>query len=539
MNAQIAAAQVPAGNGDDVEYSEFLQRINARFRKNSETAKVLFTTDANLWDVYLNSFADPVERQHHTCSTCKQFIRRFGALATINASGDVSSPIWNEEDAAQSAPSYQAAVAAMQKAVRRAKITGVFLASESTWGTPVTGVWHHFHVQPPAEMIYKRATLTAKQAMAEKREDFKNVIRALAEFKHETVVTALKLLRSDALYRSEKVLGQAEWLADLHAARSLATNPKAKTNVVWKAVGSAPAGFCHPRSSMIGTLLEDIAAGKDFGEVSRAFAAKMNPLAYRRPTAAPTSGAIAQAEKIVQQLGAQGSLARRFARLDEVQALWRPAGSKPPETVSEGVFGHLKAKGSSAASTLRVPAQTMTWDKFQRTVLPAADRIEMLAPAIGSYTALVTAVNPDAPPILQWDRKDARNPVSWYFWQGGARAAAFNLEAGSYVEVEAVAHQPSMWNGGNEHQGAGVLFVLRGAKESKNGGAGLFPEILKSEFHGIRSVLEAYSRSAEIEGLKEPHAAGIMLTRGSGKWNAHVRVWSDGSSTDYMLDRWD
>ena len=69
----------------------------------------------------------------------------------------------------------------------------------------------------------------------------------------------------------------------------------------------------------------------------------------------------------------------------------------------------------------------MTWDKFQRTVLPSAERIEFLAPSHGSYTALVTAANAEAPPILQWDRDGARNPVSWYFWNGGSSASQFGL----------------------------------------------------------------------------------------------------------------
>jgi hypothetical protein len=190
---------------------------------------------------------------------------------------------------------------------------------------------------------------------------------------------------------------------------------------------------------------------------------------------------------------------------------------------------------------MSIPAQTMTWDKFRRTVLPYAERLQFLAPGHGSYTALVTAVNADAPPILQWDREDRRNPVSWYFWNGGSTAASFGLRGGTYVEVEAVALKPSMWGDEteNEHQGKGVVFVLAGARESKMAGAALFPENLKAEFHGIRSVMEAYSRSAAIEGLKEPHVAGIMMTTGPEGWDADVRAWSGGRSTGYRLDRWD
>lgn len=536
METQVSeGGPVVHGNHNDADYDGFLARVNARFLANcADGAKPVFTTGAeDLWGAYLGTFADGAMRQYHNCHACRTFVERFGGLVTISADGMTEPAIWHEDDAPAA---YKPALAAMAKAVRRAKVTGVFLSSESVWGSPETGVWHHLAVRPAASMAFKRATQTAGQAMAEKREDFKTVMHALNEFTQPHLETALTLLKTDSLYRSEKVLGQAEWLHALHVART-AAHGSGKANAVWRAVATAPAGFCHPRSSMIGTLLEDIAAGKEFSEVSRAFAAKMHPLAYQRPQAAPTADAIAAAEKVMQQLGAAGSLARRFARIDEVQALWRPAPKKD-EAPAGGVFGHLKPKGAEAPSMV-IPSQTMTWVKFRDTVLPTAERIEFLAPNHGSYTALVTAVNAEAPPILQWDREDARNPVSWYFWHGGSSAASFGLRAGQFHEVAAVALKPSMWNGGHEHQGYGVMFVIADARESKQAGAALFPEILKAEFHGIRSVLEAYSRGASIEGMGEPHAAGVMLNKGDKEWSATVRVWMGGKSLDYRLDRWD
>jgi hypothetical protein len=308
---------------------------------------------------------------------------------------------------------------------------------------------------------------------------------------------------------------------------------------VWRAVATAPAGFAHPRSSMIGTLLEDIAAGKDYETVARAFAAKMNPLVYQRPQAAPAAGAIAAAERVVQELGVAGSLARRFARVDEIEALWRPIPPKG-EAPGGGVFGHLTPKGAVPAPSVRVPVQTMTWVKFEREVLPTADRIEIQAPTLGSYAALVTAMDADAPPILQWDHEERRNPVSWYVWSGGSTASQWGLRGGQFHPVSAIALQPSMWGGGCEHQGRGVLFLIDGAAETRGSGAGLFPEILKAEFRSIRSVIEAYSRHASIEGLGQPHAAGLMMSSGNKtSWNTRVRVESAGRTLDYLLDRWD
>lgn len=531
MNTQAVSGAI-----HDDDYGAFLGRANARFLMTCAGGGApLFTTDAEgLWEMYLDSFETPEERQYHNCHACRQFIERFGGLVTIWHDGMTTPAIWDEEVANDT---YKPALAVMARAVRRAKVTGVFIPSETTLGTPITGVWQHLAVRVPAGMVFKRTTQTAGQAMAEKREDFKAVMHALGEFTQQHIETALTLLKADALYRSEKVLGQAQWLRDLHVARA-STRGSGRANVVWRAIATAPAGFCHPRSSMIGTLLEDIAAGMDFNTVSRRFAEKMHPLAYQRPQAAPTAGAIASAEKVIAKLGAAGSLARRFARLDDIQALWRPMPKQEDTSQTGGVFGHLKPKGSEASPAMRIPAQTMTWVKFQQTILPTAERIEIEAPMRGPYSALVTAVNADAPPIIQWDMPEARNPVSWYFWNGGATAQQFGLRGGQFYDVSAVTLKPSMWNGGNEHQGAGVLFVIADARETRMNGAELFPEFLKAELHGIRSVIEAYSRSAQIEGMNEPHVAGVMLTK-AGSCIATVRVWTAGRSLEYRLDRWD
>ncbi|MEI2691516.1 MAG: hypothetical protein V9H69_18170 [Anaerolineae bacterium] len=301
MSTQVSATAVAHGNHDgnhdDDGYNDFLARLNARFLANcAGGAQPLFTTDVSgLWDAYLGSFTDPDIRQYHNCHACRQFIERFGGLVTIGDDGILAPAIWHVDDAPED---YKPAVAAMAIKVCRAKVTGVFLASSPVWGTPETGVWRHFVVQPAANMVFKRATQTAGQAMAEKREDFRTVMAALGEITQIHLEMALALLKTDALYRSEKVLGQAEWLHALHGARDAVHGPR-KANVVWRAVATAPAGFCHPRSSMIGTLLEDIAAGMRFEEVASRFAAKMHPLRYQRPQAAPTAGAIAAAEKTV------------------------------------------------------------------------------------------------------------------------------------------------------------------------------------------------------------------------------------------------
>lgn len=156
-----------------------------------------------------------------------------------------------------------------------------------------------------------------------------------------------------------------------------------------------------------------------------------------------------------------------------------------------------------------------------------------------NFCALVTAVNPDAPPIIQWDREEARNPFSWYVYNGGSSPAMWNLPNG-FVEVTAITLQPSMW--GDEerftHQGKSAIFVLSGARDARKPSAGLFPEILRGELHQIRATLEAYSRSSSISGGEEASANGLRI--GENGDQALIRVTSvNGVAMHYRIDRWD
>ena len=524
---------------DDRHFDDFLGRVQARFLASTESGKrPIFTSSVDgdaLFGAYLDALPQQ-NRQYHTCNACRTFMRRFGGLITIDERGATSSAVWHEDDAPDY---YKTAIRAMLGLIRKADVGGVFYASEPVWGQPVTGPWTHFALVPPKTMLHTSRVLTAYQKAAEKREDMGAVARALGEFSIEHVRTAVNLLKSDALYRSEKVLGPAEWLLKLHESRAAANGKRARENVLWLAVAEAPAGFCHPRSSMIGTLLEDIAAGKSFADVSASFKAKMSPILYQRPQAPPSAGTIAQAEKLVVQLGITESLRRRFARVEEIDALWRPKRDEPATKDAGGVFSRLKPKGEPAPRAMALPAATMTWEKFHRTVLPDVRRIELFTPAHGNYTAILTEAVAGSPPILQWDNEGKRNPFSSYVWIGGSPAVQWRLPARAWVPVTALALSPQHWFGGSSpNHSKGLVFVLEGARETRNAGLALFPEILKGELHGVRSVIEAHSRSGKLEGMEEATACG--LATGTSGWEAvRLRAVTADGTREYSLDRWD
>ncbi|XYD09857.1 hypothetical protein R1A27_04725 [Methylobacterium sp. NMS12] len=87
------------------------------------------------------------------------------------------------------------------------------------------------------------------------------------------------------------------------------------------------------------------------------------------------------------------------------------------------------------------------------------------------------------------------------------------------------------------HQGKNALLVLRGARDQREPGLCLFPETLRSDLHGIRAVVEAYSRTRQIEGREASDANGLVVGRGDGRHR--IRVADATGTACYRIDRWD
>lgn len=517
----------PAHDHDhDADYARLLTAVGDAFARTATGQAHVFETDAaGLYDAYLDALPNS-ERAVHTCHACRRFIESFGHLVAVDAAGVRRSVMW---DSSAVPEFYMPVVAAMMDRVIHAKITGVFLSDLATWGTPQTGTWTHFSVTPPATIRYRERALTAFQAMAAMKERYRTVATALGEFTPKMLDEAIRVLEADAVNRAEKFIGPAKWLRALH------DRPKGRNGeaLMWKMIAAAPEGYCHPRASVIGPLLEDIASGMPFEDIRRRFNAKMHPLQYQRPQAAPTAGNIKAAEALVEKLGLANSLKRRFARMEDMQSfIWRPK-AKADEPKGGGVFGHLKAKNTEEVQSVNLPSQTMTWDKFVRTVLPDVEAVDLLAPTHGQYIALTAATDPEAETIFKWP-----NGVAWYVYHNGASAQQFSVRGGTYVKVNAIVPLPTLWGDRPAPFIAdGAVLILDGSVDKDNRALSLFPECIRDDLHGIRAVIEAHSKTGKLDGQEEASACGYDFRK--GHTSGDLRVLKSGAWSRYKIDRWD
>lgn len=520
-------------------YEHFEYGIRKSFEAALSLNEPLFTTSAeNLYDIFLANLPEE-GRQHYNCNACRHFVDRFGGIVTITEGGFLLPVMWNFK-----CPEFfEKAFYAVRNTIIDSKVTGVFVPETKKLGTPRTGIWTHMHVEVPKKIVYKNRLKTAYQFTSEKKEDFKMLMRALQTYKQSTIETAVNILRADDLYRGEKTLGVAKWFLDVKL--SVGSLNRTYANVVWKKVATAPEGFCHISSSMIGTLLDDIEDGLEYEDIKRRFEEKMNPTKYQRPQAAPSAGNVKRAEEIIAKLGLENSLKRRFARLEEIPTIWKPTTTENKD-ISTGIFASIKTKESiqnKKPDIIPRASSAMTWVKFERTVLPYAKKIELYTNYSDSYSAIVTAVDPFAPPIILWDNEERRNPFSWYLYSGGSNASRWGILGGTYTEVTGITYQPNMWfmPEGNYGTGNGVFFILKGCRDTANKSACLFPEILRRDLREVRATIEAYSKMNKLEGVDEASACGLCLqdSNSNSNWNCKLRVTTDVGVSEYVLDRCD
>ncbi|ANT45240.1 hypothetical protein Xoosp2_18 [Xanthomonas phage Xoo-sp2] len=528
---QHALGHVPkyAGRFDDVT-----QTIHAALHDAQlQIVPNLFRVNAgrDLFELYLQQF-DPQDRQYHNCNCCRGFINRYGSLVTIYQDGRIKSAIWDETKLGSRHP-YRKVVKALREAVEKGNVVDQFFWDEKEWGHREAGGWTHLWTNPGVKS--HSGVKDADQIAAEQRENRRHLDRALQDFRLDELERVQGMLTHGSLARSDKLLPMASFLVQTQKA-VVGIRGEARNRRLWFAVAMAAVGWCTPRSSALGALIDDVRSGISQSAVERKHAERMDPLKYQRPTKEVSAGNVAQAERLFERLGLGPSLQRRHARADEVVFEWQPTQQKAKDT---GIFGHLLAHQRTGAekALLGTRAQPITYARFQRDVLPQAIEMEVVVPHHGNFVALTTAVDPDAPPILQWDSLECRNPFAWYVYHNGSPASNWGLRSGR-SKVVGITLQPSQWgrglNGG--HHGSSAILMIEGAADQRSSTLALFPECLRSELHEVRATVEAHSRRMALAKLPRgtQNAAGLRVGDSSP---AEVWVRTAQGTARYVIDR--
>ena len=519
----------------DKPFYKIAERLSDHFLAIS-TEHPIFRTNAGgeeLWQIYIDALPDE-DRQHFRCNACKSFIRRYGALVYIDDDLKLKSAVWNPS----LVPGYSdRMVDVMKTAVEHNGVTIMqpFYTDEHIVGQQNTNGWHHFYIEVLGDKVRRESkVMSIHQRETEKRQNFAAVSMAISDYNVKNIEKAQNMLKWDSLNRAEKVRGVANVFLEL--AKKISRLPRYRKLLIWLYVANNPDGFCHIRSSVLGSLIEDIASGKFNGDqIAGRFNLKMDGLKYQRSKAAPSDGNIEQAEKVVAQMGIERSLKRRFALFDEVPKIWVSKEHDGRQKSGGGVFAHLKAQ--SGIVLVEAPEKHCSWAWFEREVLPEAKAIDVEFPRLfcGNFSALLTAVHDETPCLFQWG-----NHFSHYVYHGGSQPSSWCLE-GTSAKVTGISRAQHMWDGAtnNGNHQAAVLLLLDGCRDLQNPGLAIFPETLKGELHSVRKTIEAFSNAGKLEGAEEATACGLRIGKSSQNSGTVLRVTTRTGVARFSIDLWE
>jgi hypothetical protein len=538
-----------------------LFRTKTEMKPTPQMVENGISVDVTLNHVYLGALTED-ERQYHTCSCCASFMKHYAGLVTIDAKGKTQSVLWDSETFPQD-NYYFTLVERMQEVIESGRVIGTFQSPNETWGEFVRGGFEHFGVISPVDLRFRRRDISGGQRQAEQRDAFYRMSKGFSTdlYSMPNLMRLMRLVDADVLPGDEIIKGATTWLVETATERATATDRRVKDNLLWRAIAAASEGWTR-KKTMTGTVLQDLLDGLSFDDIKAKFKAKTQADVYRRPVAAPKNGAIEQAEKLFETLGIQTSVRRRVAYLSDLPEsafIWHErdavrANAEP----AKGIFGHLREPSpvEIAKEDLQLPPVTMSWNKFMTDVFPKAQDFEYYVSGSHDFFAgLTTQAVEDAQPILMYDFDDARNPVSAYQrsdkhpYNGqliGTHPSKWNLTSGAYVQVQAIIKGPHQF-GAQQFQfpqlGEMRFFILQGgydvSVEQEMPGLALFPALMRTELHGVSSVIEAFSNKGRFEGDVKQQAIGVTISRGNPAYPRRLRVQTSYGPRVIIIDRWE
>ena len=391
--------------------------LQAALAKHFKTmsAAALFAVDLDkdaLWQTYLAAFpagTNPIykTRTEHDCGCCRQFVKTMGGVVSI-VDGKLAT-LWDLRVDGE----YQVVADAMSVFVRQHAISNVFLHYETLVGTvsnrqlledSTVKTWDHFHVNLPASAVARKDQIGTK--LGEFRATHDVMQRGLTEISPADVGTVLDLIAQNSLYRGEEHKFALESFKVVQT-RFLRKPEDERDLFVWENL-TAPAA--RIRNTVIGTLLTDLAEGKDLEDAVKAFEQKVAPTNYKRPTALVTKAMIAKAQETVNELGLTTALERRYATLDDITVnniLFADRATKK----AMNVFDDLSA-GTAVDPKKLGKVEEVSISDFISKILPTAQGVEALFENrhVGSLVSLVAPVDPTAKQLFKWP-----NGFSWSY----------------------------------------------------------------------------------------------------------------------------
>lgn len=426
--------------------------LQAQFDKMCNSGKLFKSslTGQEVWDLFLSSFMDgdnPIfrdpESSTYNCNQCKNFIRRYGNIVSINENYELVSIFDIEENVPNK---FVSVVKTLSSALKKSTIDNVFFETydslnslpyescrksntEFNLGIPKNvkrytkeesqkfGVvkpdqiitFHHLHLTLPKQFV-DMSGRSIESIMGEYR-DNKNVFqRAMMEIPLDTLNLVRDLINQGSLLDGQTHLYKINTIIPLKTEYDKISEEK-RDNWCWvKSYGFLLSKF---KNELIGVLCSELAEGKELNESCQSWNKRVDPANYMKAVAPITKRQIQDARTFVEENGYVESFDRRFATIDDIKAseiLHINVGDGDLKTIS--IFDNIKSTSTRHKRSEFDGVEEVGIEKFMSDILPSSSSIEVLLQNKheGNLVSMTTSNVKDNKPIFKWD-----NNYSWTF----------------------------------------------------------------------------------------------------------------------------
>ena len=240
-----------------MEFKKVKQELQQSFSDLIKGQEVLYVTDVSkddIWQIYLDSYADAETRQEHNCSACRHFLKPYANVVAIKDNKVVS--MWDFDCDLP----YKPVMRHLNKLVISAPIKGVFVSKESKLGIDFNHQqkddeiikWDHFYLELPKHLLLGVADKSVEEVMGNYKAVKDVFKRSLEEITLDSLETVLELISQNSIYRGEEFKGMIQ--AFLRYKKEYIKLPdNEKDNYAWANSTKGSVAVSKIRNSAIGT----------------------------------------------------------------------------------------------------------------------------------------------------------------------------------------------------------------------------------------------------------------------------------------------
>jgi len=435
-------------------FKDFNQQVRTQFAQMCATGMLFRVniTGRYLWDLYLTSFENEIifrdpESSEHNCNCCKNFIRRYGNIVSINEQGIIESIFTGVVDVEE----YSKPALALHKEITSAKIQDVFfetyteldqylnyesckqnqdsykLGIASNFKQYTQEEAEKFGVVSPGEVYeFEHFCLDLPKQFVDFSGKSLESITAGYRDKYTVFKRTMEEIPLDTLVLVKDLIAQGSLLDGMaHASAITAMSSLAlhyegvttnKHNWYWQVTHGMHERIAKFKNTLIGVLCTELAEGMELNKACENWNKRVDPVNYHKATAPITKKQIEEAKTFVEENGYVESFERRLATIDDIRAseiLHLNSGDGKVTAVS--MFDSVKATSTRHKRSEFNKLEEVPIDKFMSDILPACTSVEVYMEnrMEGNLVTLTTSKQKSAKRITKWNH--AGTNYSWTF----------------------------------------------------------------------------------------------------------------------------